>query len=630
MAIYKYHYIELDTKRSPRISLQNIVAGETGNRIWITVTNNGDVIDMSEKEDDEFIYRVSLRIDSDLGTRRQDSDDPDGGITFIEANTGDHGKINILLSADSFTAGKNRCRLEIYSKRSEDDDTLICSAEWTFDAAGNPTGENTGNVYPLMAYWEKLCESYAHGGTGKRDGEDIDNAEYYKDLSAYYKDIALAAIDQGVVSPSVEDWLDDNAERLALLKEYVTPEMYGAYGDGTHDDTAAVQQAINSGKICIGFGKTYNIANVRIYNDCDVRDCVFYTESIANTGAMSKYTLLVDAANLTMRFEDCVFKSTNDQNTSNNYVSGYTSNVTPFISPYGAKSLEFIGCKFFNSYYAVYVKTRSLTRFRCESCEFIGYVMGIDIAYCTDAIISDTRLTQNTSSTRQAHDIYIAEGVGNNVIIKGCDINSAGCAIHCNHGSSYDVKVFDTRIISAGDRPIVATGDSDTGKNKIHADNCTIECTHMVCDGAYNTEYTFNGCKIKCSASGECVYSVGRTPYYGYAVFNNCTIQGYRLANKPSSFINCFVDLAAETKRIIETDGIIISGCYVNYDCSMSDPIKTSGDCSLFNNVLKNNTLTNRTIYATNTGNVIKGNVFINCPQTFYPSDLDMTDNIFV
>lgn len=154
MALYKYHYIELDTKRSPRISLQNIVAGETGNRLWITVTNNGETVDMSEKENDAWKYRVCLRIDSDLGTRRQDSAEANSGITFIDANTGDHGKINILLSKDSFTAGMNRAVLEIYSKRVNDNDTLICSAELTFRAAKNPTGENAGTVYPSLIKYE--------------------------------------------------------------------------------------------------------------------------------------------------------------------------------------------------------------------------------------------------------------------------------------------------------------------------------------------------------------------------------------------------------------------------------------------------------------------------------------------
>lgn len=205
MALYKYHYIELDTKRSPRISLQNIVAGETGNVFWITFSNNNEIVDMSEKSDGEFLYRVSLRIRSNLGVRRQDSDDPDGGITFIEAQTGDHGKIHILLSADAYTSGKNRCVLEIYSKRIEEDDTLICSAEWTFDAEENPTGENKGLVYPMMAYYEQLAKSWATGGTGKREGEDTDNA-------AFYAQIARDLFYHQVVEPSMLAWLSANID----------------------------------------------------------------------------------------------------------------------------------------------------------------------------------------------------------------------------------------------------------------------------------------------------------------------------------------------------------------------------------------------------------------------------------
>lgn len=209
MALYKYHYIELDTKRSPRISLQNIVAGETGNVFWITFSNNNEIVDMSEKSDGEFLYRVSLRIRSNLGVRRQDSDDPDGGITFIEAQTGDHGKIHILLSADAYTSGKNRCVLEIYSKRVEEDDTLICSAEWTFDAEENPTGENKGLVYPMMAYYEQLAKSWATGGTGKREGEDTDNAKYYKEL-------AEQAVQGGIIDPTFATWL------TAHMSEFLT------------------------------------------------------------------------------------------------------------------------------------------------------------------------------------------------------------------------------------------------------------------------------------------------------------------------------------------------------------------------------------------------------------------------
>ena len=46
--------------------------------------------------------------------------------------------------------------------------------------------------------------------------------------------------------------------QLAFLNNYVTPEMYGAVGDGSNDDTDALQYAFNSGKpvVCCGEYKT--------------------------------------------------------------------------------------------------------------------------------------------------------------------------------------------------------------------------------------------------------------------------------------------------------------------------------------------------------------------------------------
>lgn len=76
-----------------------------------------------------------------------------------------------------------------------------------------------------------------------------------------------AAIDETIINSAVDDWLDNHPEatttvqdgsltdakfsnvlKLQTIKDYVTPEMYGAVGDGVTDDSNAIVSAISSGK----------------------------------------------------------------------------------------------------------------------------------------------------------------------------------------------------------------------------------------------------------------------------------------------------------------------------------------------------------------------------------------------
>ena len=55
--------------------------------------------------------------------------------------------------------------------------------------------------------------------------------------------------------------LDVSDDLIAELneKDKVTPEMFGAYGDNTHDDTEAIQRAVNYSKVVNLLSKTYKV-----------------------------------------------------------------------------------------------------------------------------------------------------------------------------------------------------------------------------------------------------------------------------------------------------------------------------------------------------------------------------------
>lgn len=56
------------------------------------------------------------------------------------------------------------------------------------------------DIQAAIEAWNYLAESYAHGGTGKREGEDTDNAKYYSEQAQIYANNAEAVTGIGIMT----------------------------------------------------------------------------------------------------------------------------------------------------------------------------------------------------------------------------------------------------------------------------------------------------------------------------------------------------------------------------------------------------------------------------------------------
>ena len=338
---------------------------------------------------------------------------------------------------------------------------------------------------------------------------------------------------------------DETIVAYLVTEDYVTPEMFGAIGDGATDDTTAFENAIKTNLKIVGSdNKTYKLDHIITSADIDIENCVFFSDSVESATDM-KYLFRTTSDNV--QFKNCTFISESDQlpviNQINGRNEGLASNVVAIRADAGCKVLN---CKFDNIYG---LETRGATTI--DNCEFNEVEMGV-FAYTDKFVkVTNTKFYMNRLvDSWYYHAMYIPSAnnfFADNIVLK--EVNSGQCGDHFHFRTSDGTGSLTTpnAVISN----VTIDGDltypyiSQINNANVYIDNMYYRGTT---NGAFITGHlgNLNISNSQISCAGETLFKC-----YNNVVANNCVFTCS--ANTVQLLSRCNLDMRGCTINAVGT-----------------------------------------------------------------------------
>lgn len=440
-------------------------------------------------------------------------------------------------------------------------------------------------------------------GATEEDAEDYDPSEdeRYMDYAALVREMAQLAYSQ-------------EQTHAAVAELHVTPEMYGAIGDGVADDTEAIQAMLNdtdcSRFCCRGTYyvrvNTLNVTrgNLTVYGGGTfVVDAV---EEISHLFCFNGVTgVMFDGVNFTATLGD------------------KTRAYAIAIHLQGVSNVVIQNCNFENFDYDVKIDRHdngANTNIRIEKCNMENSLMPIYVEHTDGFYVSRCKMSISAEATEYEHHIYGSSECYNHYI-SDC-VFEGGIGHSINYYSAYEGESVSGRIFVENCRFFDVPCAVNLGKGEMYCTNINVV-----------TEQS--------SSIGGIFGSLGGTLYVNGFNVNAPNEKLFRLGEASyGSFSNGKATVATASYNIEDGSTAIVENCDItimannNFLFSNNSPTVIVKNCTLTKT--HDNSLGKSTVFSVRgasaflkaIGNVVNGNDLIH--QFLYNGTGASNNNMFI
>lgn len=292
----------------------------------------------------------------------------------------------------------------------------------------------------------------------------------------------------------------------------ISPEMFGAYGDGTHNDTAAINNALEFGSVTFGHGKTYLVTA-----DADGAAVIIPSGRVVN---LNESTIRLAKTTLDS-YQVILIKNVHDVSVKNGTIIGDKNLYS------GSGSWEYGHCVYVGSASNIHISDVSESYARgdgiyigvsnnteCDGVYLDDCVFdhnnrnGMTVAACKKCFITDCTFNNSSGVAPQAG--FDIEPNGNNpidVMMDGivCSNNVLGFSISNFESTNYLVQIGNIRTnginvdLRAKSKVIIDSmfiNDANANPMQFHIGSeavCNIESLEIYTDGQITNVISANG-----------------------------------------------------------------------------------------------------------------------------------------